>query len=80
MNLTPDPQVVTDQEAYSPGTRWCAVFSYADGSGILGVYGPYRSKARAQQHVKALQEAGVHPHQTAEILPLRLLDLGRDAP
>jgi hypothetical protein len=80
VNVSPDPQAIADQEAYSPGTRWCAVVSYPDGSGILGVYGPYRAKARATSHVKALQEAGIHRLETWEILPIRKIDLGADAP
>ena len=80
MNLTPDPQVITDQEAYSPGTRWCAVVSYDDRSAILGVFGPYRVKQKAANHVKALQEAGIFREERWEILPIRKIDLGVDAP
>jgi hypothetical protein len=80
MDVSPDPQVIADQEAYSAGTRWCALVSYTDRSGTLGVYGPYRSKARANSHAKLLQEAGIFREELWEILPIRVVDLGRDAP
>lgn len=68
------------EDAYAPGTRWCAVVSYHDRSGILGAYGPYRDKVRANHHVKALQEAGIHREELWEILPIRRIDLGPDQP
>lgn len=80
VNVSPDPQVIADHEAYSPGTRWCAVVSYHDRSSILGVYGPYQVKQRAVNHVKALQEAGIHREELWEILPIRRIDLGRNEP
>ncbi len=80
MNVSPDPQVIADREAYSPGTRWCAVARYPAEPGVVAVYGPYAAKQRAVNHSKALQEAGVHRELEWEILPLRLIDLGRDAP
>jgi len=80
MDVSPDPQVIADQEAYSPGTRWCAVVSYPDRSGTLGVYGPYQSQPGAQKHAKQLKEAGIFREELWEFLPVRRIDLGRYEP
>jgi len=62
-----------------PGTYWCAVVSYYDGSGIRGVYGPWPRKARAEEAVRRLQEAGIFEHDNWNVMPLRQLDLGEPA-
>lgn len=59
-----------------PGTYWCAVVSYAGGSGTLGVYGPYSGKLTAEDAAADLRKAGVHRDAHWEIEPLRLIDLG----
>lgn len=58
------------------GTYWCAVVAETDGSGINDVYGPYLRKANAEEAAKDLREAGIHPHQAWDVMPLRLIDLG----
>lgn len=68
------------EDAYAPGTRWCAVVSYHDRSGTLGIYGPYASKQRAASHAKLLQDAGIFRDELWEILPIRRIDLGRSEP
>jgi len=60
-----------------PGTYWCAVAAYADGSGLLGVYGPYPTREAAERHAEQLKNAGVHKYDGCwEFKPLHLIDLG----
>lgn len=59
-----------------PGTYWCAIASYHDGSGPLGVFGPYRTQQYAEAHAAQLRDVGVHPNEKWETLPLRRIELG----
>lgn len=67
-------------DPYKAGIRWCAVVSYFDGSGIRAVYGPYKGKTAAEDHAKALKDAGVWPDDQWAFLPLRLIDTGTRNP
>jgi hypothetical protein len=58
------------------GTYWCAVVSYIDNSGLLGVYGPYPTEEIAIAAGSDLQDAGVHRNDKWEFVQLRLIDLG----
>ena len=60
----------------APGIRWCAVASYAGGSGLPGIYGPYPTEDFAKDAAGQLRAAGVHPDHSWQIEPLRLIDLG----
>lgn len=60
----------------APGTYWCSVVGYADGSALLGAYGPYATKEAAEQHAVQLRAAGVHADHAWEARPLHLIDLG----
>jgi hypothetical protein len=57
--------------AYAVGTRWCAVASYHDGSGLLGIYGPYGSKGAADAQVKNLIAIGIYVNEKWETMPIR---------
>jgi hypothetical protein len=72
------PRVTHDapRQLLAPGTYWCAVVAYADGSGLINVYGPYPSKEAAEQHAQQLKNAGVNAHQSWDFEPLHLIDLG----
>lgn len=61
---------------YAPGTRWCLVASYCDGSAIRGVYGPYPSKSAAENAGKQLREIGVYDLDEWQVLPLRKVNPG----
>jgi hypothetical protein len=61
---------------WATGTRWCAIAKYADGSGILGVFGPYPTKAAADNGAKQLREIGVHMHDEWIVMPVRRVDPG----
>lgn len=68
-------------DPYVPGLRWCAIAAYYDGSGIRGVFGPYKYKAATEKAVKALQEIGVFENDDWTVMPLRKIDPGiREAP
>lgn len=58
------------------GTYWCSVVSYADRSGLLGVYGPYPSPSAAESHADQLKGTGVHSGHLWEVKPLHMIDLG----
>jgi hypothetical protein len=64
------------KQLLAPGTYWCAVVAYADGSGLINVYGPYPSRDAAEQHAAQLKAAGVNAHQSWDFEPLHLIDLG----
>lgn len=59
-----------------PGNYWCNVVRYADGSAVLGVYGPYCSQEEANKESRRLQDAGIYVHDAWEATPLRAIDLG----
>jgi hypothetical protein len=73
-----EPVPDADANPYAPGTRWCAVVRAPMEASVYGVYGPYRTKARAGAHVKRLQDAGIYRDMEWDIQPLRLIDLGHD--
>jgi hypothetical protein len=60
----------------APGTYWCVLVAYHDGSAVRGIYGPYARKATAEDALTQLRAIGAYPDDDWKVMPLRLLDLG----